>query len=988
MMNAVFRQFGLAAAFLAVSLCPGVAQHNIGALRVGVVQNDTNNTSDSVFLEELVSVNDLHLRLGANRGDYNVQAGEDSIDDVENGVLISCVAENGRDNGELAYPGTNYCTSTIDYVRSGLEAGSYYISTFNTPAGAEFNMDVAAAFFPYTQWLGGLARNSGETNGGANDLFTGSAALKPGTHFIALGGGRFVLDLRSLGYNSTTSGVVLVCHGKNEANYALSFANPTNGTWSIFVKDNASNGGGCEQDPVAFVFVPRTNTMVVSGKFSGDGTPLIYNGSTPAFTVTNINAGTWRLAIPGQSPACGVLIVSAEGGQSQNQDNIVSYEPDGDGWIIQSRDVPGDPPALETPGGGSEAVASFVFVPRLESALVSPVTETRTGCAPRLSAEAGGGLHGNIRVDFYGRALAAPKNTNTDFTIVALPDTQYYSAVKNGGTSAMFQKQVDWIIAQRTNLNIVFVTHLGDITDHGGTNSEWLVATNALYRLENPATTGLAEGIPYGMGVGNHDQVPNGGGSDANTELFNRYFGPAHFSGKSYYGGHYGTNNNNSYQLFSAGGMDFISLHLEYDSSPGAGVMAWANSVLKAYPQRRAMVTSHYLLDTGSDAYYGAQGHHVYRTLRTNESLFLMLCGHVAGEGQRTDSFQGRDVRSFLTDYQTVKNGGNGWLRYYVFSPGNNLVRAVTYSPWLNQYDTGADSAFSWHYNMNAGETGEMGFTAISTNNSLSNGAAACSWTGLLNGRTYEWYAVAHDADGNTNRTRTWSFAVSNSAPRVTNQSLIVEGDSATLLVLAAGDPDGDALVFGTNTAPLHGLLSGADGSFGAFTYVPTRGYRGADRFTYFASDGQAKSGVATFNLTVSAPLDSNSNGLPDAWEAAYGVSDPGADSDGDGLNNLQEYLAGTNPTNAASRLVILSESRNPDGSITLRWPSVGGARYRVEFSDALEQGFTGVVRSLKEEMADGLVGAEGTNSFTDDFTQTGGKPVSGRRFYRVRVAE
>jgi hypothetical protein len=69
-------------------------------------------------------------------------------------------------------------------------------------------------------------------------------------------------------------------------------------------------------------------------------------------------------------PRFGVLLVSPEGGMPGNQDNMVTYQVNnaGDGWILQSRDLPAPTtgpfiPALETPGGGTEPVASFVFIP-------------------------------------------------------------------------------------------------------------------------------------------------------------------------------------------------------------------------------------------------------------------------------------------------------------------------------------------------------------------------------------------------------------------------------------------------------------------------------------------------------------------------------------------------------------------------------------------------------------------------------------------------
>jgi hypothetical protein len=321
--------------------------------------DDNTNSLVSVLL----SINNMQLGT-YNRADINVQVGASMAADVINGVLLSSVMENGREN----HYGTNRTFYPISTVHDGWRICSFVSVLPVAGNGAEYNVNVAGAWFPYSKYIGALVRNSTRANGGTNDTLIGHPSLVLGTHFYWWANGRFIVDLTSLGIDSRTDGVLLANHGKDENNFGLTQVNDTNGTWTVYSKDMSTpTFSSFEQDPVAFVYIPKTNTLLISGMFNGNGSIAMHSGDTPQFTVrpkTEIGAGRWELKIPGHSPSSGVLIISACAGGSLNTDNIVSYEPDGDGWEIQSRDTPGM--GLQTVQGSlgePEPVCTFVFIP-------------------------------------------------------------------------------------------------------------------------------------------------------------------------------------------------------------------------------------------------------------------------------------------------------------------------------------------------------------------------------------------------------------------------------------------------------------------------------------------------------------------------------------------------------------------------------------------------------------------------------------------------
>jgi len=283
------------------------------------------------------------------------------------------------------------------------------------------------------------------------------------------------------------------------------------------------------------------------------------------------------------------------------------------------------------------------------------------------------------------------------FSIVLLPDTQYYTDKLADDPANTYYLQTQWIIDHQAANNIVFAVHLGDITDDNEVH-EWEIASQAHAMLD-------AAGVPYSVLPGNHDYL-DGGDFGRGDSLFGDYFGQDRFAGQPWYGGAYSSSNTNNYTLFEQGSLKFLVLSLEY--APRKDVLCWADEVIEDHPEHRVIVATHchqthgggYSTGCPKDSYHAA-GHTPQAVwdelLARHSNIIMVAAGHVGDSEYRVSTGNGGNgVHELLVDYQFEGScdeadvedcddhcragsyTGNGWLRLLHFDPDGGLVTSET----------------------------------------------------------------------------------------------------------------------------------------------------------------------------------------------------------------------------------------------------------------------------------------------------------------------
>ena len=296
----------------------------------------------------------------------------------------------------------------------------------------------------------------------------------------------------------------------------------------------------------------------------------------------------------------------------------------------------------------------------------------------------------------------APPGT---FSIAVIPDTQHYKGQKTKAepnstkaiTNPVFGAYAGWIADNLKAQRIVFVSHVGDIVDINN-REQWAVARRHMDRLHGQ--------VPYGISVGNHDMSRAG-----DSSLFQEFFPAKRYVKFDWYGGTFKSatgspavsgNNANSYQLFQAGGMYFVFLHLECNAPDE--VLEWASVILKKHSHRRAIITTHMGLGPrekpkfAQDYYDAPKGRMKWKKchgnrgntpqemwdkcFRKHANLFMVCCGdqsRTQAMRQLVRGDQGNIVHEVLSDY------GIHGMRIMRFVPEQDRIEVRTWNPVTGQ---------------------------------------------------------------------------------------------------------------------------------------------------------------------------------------------------------------------------------------------------------------------------------------------------------------
>lgn len=416
-----------------------------------------------------------------------------------------------------------------------------------------------------------------------------------------------------------------------------------------------------------------------------------------------------------------------------------------------------------------------------------------------------------------------------DFSMVHFTDTQYLSegaveqetAEERAVWSKAYGDVTNWVRDNADSRKIAYLAHTGDIIE----NNTRPPATEAMrkqvigeFEVSSKHQKVLDDaGIANGVIAGNHD---NQGGAEVGPEsIYNRYYGPGRYENAAdkWKNGSYGGpwkagDNQNHFDLFSAGGLDFVVVGLSYGVTREE--TEWADQIFKRYPDRNGILLSHdYLKPSskpdGRDGTFSApDGSVLYnRVVATNPNVFLILAGHEHGVATNVKpdvGVVGNGVVEMLADYQFYETSadrvglteiggyeptdglrfGASYFRMLQFDVDRAEMSVDTFSPFLDdfgatEFDTnkrydGREDTMVLPVELTSRKTSfstqSLGIfeptTVIGETTVGSGEVASVTWKDLKPDTAYAWIVTSTSTGGGTSTSAPQVFATATSTGR------------------------------------------------------------------------------------------------------------------------------------------------------------------------------------------------------------------------------
>jgi hypothetical protein len=281
----------------------------------------------------------------------------------------------------------------------------------------------------------------------------------------------------------------------------------------------------------------------------------------------------------------------------------------------------------------------------------------------------------------------SPDPESLQFTVAVMPDTQFMYWGSQGDINPEPQEASFRYIAGdgAAGDNIVFMAHLGDLTEDAQASSFESVG-RAFDILDS-------RGVAYSVLAGNHDV--SGDDSRGSTPYLET-MGPQRFARSRTFAGADATGYNTAH-IFRAAGREWLLLAMDWRTS--AQGFAWANTFIRDHPTLPVILTTHEIVgsvyddnvypyasgDPENNAAFSDYGQQVWDDLiKDNDQIFLTLNGHYWPPGRMTrQNAAGHDVHLHITNYQNRYFGGGGMIRLYHFDLARDTIDVETISPWI-----------------------------------------------------------------------------------------------------------------------------------------------------------------------------------------------------------------------------------------------------------------------------------------------------------------